>query len=326
MGNRMKRIDRAYPPYEGEEPYLYLCFAEGDREAVFPLLSHLVERGCRIWYSTGATADVNELNRQQARMDRASLVVLYLTDRARNDTNVKNPVLYYQSRGKPVICIDTDDGDTELSVGLTAKTKHLDGRAGRSAEDVEAQLIRTEGFTQELIGEPPRKGSGKLKKIALALSAAALLLVGVMCYGITQLGWFLLPLPQTPEPPKAAPSATLSPTPTYTQEPTPTTTSTPTPTPSPAPTPTEIPDTVFFGEETLMSAVREVAGGLVITEETLANVTTIQLEVLPEDLSELEKLPALEKVIVPQGEAERALELLDKGITVVLSPEGEASP
>ena len=41
----MGRMYRNCPPYEGSDPYLYLCFAEQDREAVFPLLRHLYSRG-----------------------------------------------------------------------------------------------------------------------------------------------------------------------------------------------------------------------------------------------------------------------------------------
>ena len=73
----MKRMDRLCPPYEGNEPYLYFCFADQDREAVFPLLRHLAQRGCRIWYSLGSTPDVGERRWRQERMDHAELIILY---------------------------------------------------------------------------------------------------------------------------------------------------------------------------------------------------------------------------------------------------------
>ena len=170
----MKKIQRGCPPYEGTDPYLYFCFAEKDREAVFPLLEYLYLRGVRIWYSVENTADIRKLNRQQERMNQASLLVIYLTENARNDERVKNSLLYYQ-HGKPVIGIDTDDGDNELAFGMTARAQHVDGRNGRNPEELEADLIRTEGFSQELIGEPINRMKLLMKRVLKYLIAAAVI-------------------------------------------------------------------------------------------------------------------------------------------------------
>ena len=133
----MKKIQRGCPPYEGNEPYLYFCFAEKDRDAVFPLLEHLYLRGVRLWYNVEKTDNIRKLNRQQQRMNQAALLIIYLTENSRNDERVKNSLLFYQN-GKPVIGIDTDDGDNELAFGMTARAQHIDGRKGRSPEELEA--------------------------------------------------------------------------------------------------------------------------------------------------------------------------------------------
>ena len=150
----MRKSFRGCPPYEGEEPYLFLCFSEEDRNAVFPLLERLYSRGCRVWYSLKNTSKQEEMNRQQERIRNAGLAVLFLTDHVRQSRNVKGSLMYYQKQGKPVICIDTDDGDRQLSVGLSTEARHLDGRNGKAAEELGTELIHTEGFTQQLIGDP----------------------------------------------------------------------------------------------------------------------------------------------------------------------------
>jgi len=318
----MSRSFRGCPPYEGSDPYLYLCFAEQDREAVFPLLRHLYSRGCRIWYSLENTADLEKLDRQQERMNGASLVVLYLTDNVREAGNVKNSLLYYQQHGKPVISIDTDDGDNELSVGLTAAAKHIDGRAGRTAEDLETELIRTEGFSQELIGDPPKK-KGVLRKAAAVMLAVALLVAGAAYYGYTALGWFVSGPEQAAatETPEETPE-TKEPEIPVTEEPTEIPTESPTPEPTPAPTPEE----AAFEDQAFAEALRALTPDGFLTEKNLENFTELELARLPEDPAELEKLPNLEKLVLPQREAMKAESLLDTGITIVLRPEGEVSP
>ena len=206
----MKKIQRGCPPYEGNEPYLYFCFAEKDRDAVFPLLEHLYLRGVRIWYNVEKTDNIRKLNRQQERMNQAALLIIYLTENSRNDERVKNSLLFYQN-GKPVIGIDTDDGDNELAFGMTARAQHIDGRKGRSPEELEADLIRTEGFSHELIGEPLNRMKLLLKKAFRVVVAAVLVaLVAVtIIIGRQQWGWF--PPPPTPSP---TPTATPTPSPT----------------------------------------------------------------------------------------------------------------
>ena len=307
---RMSKTERRCPPYEGGDPYLYFCFTEKDREAVFPLLEHMYRRGVRIWYSTETTADIGKLNHQQDRMNKASLLVIYLTENARHDERVKNALLYYQ-HGKPVIGIDTDDGDNELAFGLTAAAKHLDGRIGRNREEMEAELIRTEGFTQELIGEPP-KGRNWMKKATVLILAAALLTAGAAWYGYRYLGWFAVELPQ---PSPGTEEATPIPSPTPTLVPT------PEPTPSPTPEPTAIPDTVFFDDSAFTNAVRKAVPGGVITEESLAEVTVLQLDRLPADLSLLSQVLNLEKLKVPQSEAVKALTQTEGRYVIILAPE-----
>ena len=319
----MDKFRRLCPSYEGSEPYLYLCFAEKDREAVFPLLDYLYLRGCRIWYSPGATADLEELKKQQERMNDASLLVIYLTENARNDERVKNSLLYYQN-GKPVIGIDTDDGDNELAFGLTAAAKHIDGRKGRTAADLEADLIRTDGFTQELIGDPKKRMNKVLKALLVFVVIAALagMVTATVMIGKQRCGWF-----PTPPPPTPTPTATPTPSPTPTPTPTPTPKPSPSPTPTPTPTPSPIPDTVFFGEQWLTDLLRDKVEGVLLTEESLAGITELTLERLPADFTELDKLPNLQTVRMPQGQAAEALALLsERGITLALAPEGEDAP
>ena len=159
---------RHYPPYEGREPYLFLCFSDADAARVKSLLEQLYERGCRVWYSLGKTSDIRERSRRQERMQDASLTVLYLTDHARNDVDVKSAVLFCQAKEQPIICVDTDLKDRGLSMGLTEKVRHISS---------ESELIRTEGFSQELVGPPIVTPGGGQKKVVIILVILAVILI-----------------------------------------------------------------------------------------------------------------------------------------------------
>ena len=179
--NNLMNLYRSYPPYEGEKAYLFLCFSDSDAALVRPFLDVLYRRGCRVWYSLGKTADLSEHSFRQSRMSHAALTVLYLTDQARKDVDVKSEVLFCQAREQPVICLDTDQGDSGLSMGLTDQVHHV--------QDVQ-ELIRTEGFTQELIGSPRAPAKRGLKKAVLVLAVLTICLVAAGFAGWHFFGWF----------------------------------------------------------------------------------------------------------------------------------------
>lgn len=77
-------------------------------------------------------------------------------------------------------------------------------------------------------------------------------------------------------------------------------------------------DTLIFESAQLRGAVRAAVGGGAITEEKAAAVETLRLKAAPEKSGELEKLPSLTRVEIPQSDAADALWLLDEGYTVVL--------
>lgn len=42
-----------FPAYVGREPYIFVSYAHGDSDRVFPDICHLHQKGYRIWYDEG---------------------------------------------------------------------------------------------------------------------------------------------------------------------------------------------------------------------------------------------------------------------------------
>ena len=145
---------RKYPPYEGEEPYIYLAFAEADRGKVWEILRPLLERGCRVWYNQGRADSPEEVVRRQARYRGAALTLLYLTDEACGDHNTKSNVLVNQNDDAPILCLDPDGKDRRLAMGLKENIPHIPLYNLRGEEQLVDAIIHAEGFSQELLGEP----------------------------------------------------------------------------------------------------------------------------------------------------------------------------
>lgn len=167
-------------PYTGSEPFLFLCFSDADEARVQPLLRRLVSRGCRVWYASGRAKTLEEQRDRTERMASADLLILYRTAAFQEDTDKKSALLSCQAHGCPIISIDMEDGGGELSLGLT-KAQHIP--RPKNTADIEETLLRTEGFSQALLGKPQkiqnRPLSGKIA-VVLAVAAALLLAAGIV--------------------------------------------------------------------------------------------------------------------------------------------------
>ena len=173
----MKSLLRSYPPYEGAEPYVYFAFAPADARRAGTLLRLLFSRGFRVWYCLGPAGSAEELLRRQSRAGNAALTMVYLSDDAASEKDLKSAVLVNQREARAILCLDPDGSDRRLAMGLREDVPHLGLYEFRGRAALEAALIRAEGVTQELVGEPVRTGQGSL---AVRLAAVFTLLAAAM--------------------------------------------------------------------------------------------------------------------------------------------------
>jgi len=234
------KLIRKYPPYEGNEPFLFLCFAEKDAEYIEPLLSRLWIRGCKVWYTLGKSEDLEQEKQIQERMKQASLVIAVCSEQFHRDL-AKSRMMVLQSRNVPIISVDREPTDN-LSAGFREGTPHIAAYRQITA-DTEAEVISTEGFSQDLIGTRRVIRKDPMKTVFAFL----LTLTIVAAIGLATL-YFFAPKTESQEP---------------------------------------------------------------------EQISALYLETLPDDPSELEQYPNLEKIIISADQAERAEAYLDRYTVVI---------
>ena len=265
----MKAIEKQYPPYPGNDPYLFLCFSMDSGRKARAFLDRLLVRGVRVWYDTGEVRTRAGREAGDSRMLSASLAVILLDEAFRSDSAAKSRLLACQRANIPIVCLNTDGGDSGLSIGLYAGAEEIRFSRGADAEQLERRLIRSENFSRELIGDPrPAKSAGVRTAVTVMLVLSALLLAAGLFQYFTR----------RPSAVQDALSKDASPEPA---------------------------DPVSFADETVRESVRSSLGGGLLTEERLLQVTVLRLagDTLPADLSDLSSLPSLTTVQLSQSAA-----------------------
>lgn len=175
----MKSWQKKYPPYEGTEPYLYLAFSDADARKVWPVLKVLLERGCRVWYCTGPAGNSQELLHRQERAAGAVWTLLYLSDAMAADKESKSRVMVNQKTQKPITCLDSDGVNRYLAMDIRESTPSIPLYRCKKAEDLDAELIRSEGYSQAFVGTPVKLKDPWLGRLTGLFVLLTLLLAGV---------------------------------------------------------------------------------------------------------------------------------------------------
>lgn len=170
----MSNLNKVYPPYVGDKPYIYLCFSKASKRKVLGLLYRLGLRGVRVWYCEEISSDPEQLKKDEEKAFNAAITVVFLDNAFRKDMSVKNRLLDIQDKGLEILCLNTDGGDGGLSIGLHPSNPEEKLRGLFKNKDAEDAILRTKAFSHELIGEPVESAKYYIKiltKRAVIVSA-----------------------------------------------------------------------------------------------------------------------------------------------------------
>ena len=82
-------MERPFPAYRGDEPYIFVSYAHADDEIVYPEIQWLHDQGFNVWYDEGISPGTvwrNEL------ADGSSLLLYFITPQSIASDNCQREV------------------------------------------------------------------------------------------------------------------------------------------------------------------------------------------------------------------------------------------
>lgn len=113
-------MERPFPAYDGDEPYVFVCYSHDDAEVVYQELTWLRDHGINIWYDEGITPGEEFPERLGSAILGASLVLFYVSPRSVRSRHCRNEVFFSLDRDTPVLAVHLER--TELPPGLALST------------------------------------------------------------------------------------------------------------------------------------------------------------------------------------------------------------
>lgn len=76
----VNHIERPFQAYDGDEPYIFICYKHADSELVYPMIKKFNDAGFNIWYDDGLQFGSNYADLICDKIEGSSLFVICLTE------------------------------------------------------------------------------------------------------------------------------------------------------------------------------------------------------------------------------------------------------
>jgi len=109
-------MERPFPAYKGNEPYVFVCYAHDDADVVYSELMWLRDQGCNIWYDEGITPGEEWNDEIAGRIEGAAHFLYFVTPASVESRHCKGELQFALSHSTRVVCVHLKS--TALPAGL----------------------------------------------------------------------------------------------------------------------------------------------------------------------------------------------------------------
>lgn len=162
-------LNKPFPAYEGNESFVFVCYAHRDSDSVYADLEKLHSDGIHLWYDEGITAGVSWRAEIAAAITGATRFLFYVSEASLNSTHCLREVDYALSHEIEILPVYLDDSTlpAELELALnrvqalfretdTRYIEHLFGGLEENAQLVQLPLSRVSERQNKLSKLPIR--------------------------------------------------------------------------------------------------------------------------------------------------------------------------
>ena len=179
-------MKRPFAAYQGNEPYVFVCYAHEDAEQVYPEIQRLHEGGARIWYDEGVSPGTRWTDELANKLTEASVVLFFCTPQSVKRKHCQNELNFAIDKDRPLLVIQ--DGEVDLPPGMQLQLGSHQSilKHDLSAEQFEAKLTAAinqyvvSGTLSTLAAPKPARSRTRRPLAYVAVVAAAVVLTALL--------------------------------------------------------------------------------------------------------------------------------------------------
>ncbi|MAF08774.1 MAG: hypothetical protein CL389_13105 [Acidiferrobacteraceae bacterium] len=133
-------MERPFPAYQGDEPYIFVSYAHDDAALVYPEITRLRSEGFNIWYDEGISPGSTWRDEVALALTQCRLFLYFISPRSVVSANCLKEVNFCLSRERKVLSVHLEK--TELPMGLELSLSDMQAiiRADHTTPSYERKL------------------------------------------------------------------------------------------------------------------------------------------------------------------------------------------
>lgn len=164
---------RYFKPYEGDKPYIFISYAHADSDAVMSVVTHMHDRGYRIWYDEGIEVGSEWPECIASHLTGAQLVVAFISNSYMRSDNCRREMHYALSKRLRIINVFIENTDMTPGMEMQIGSIFALMRYNMSDEEFYGKLYSAPLLDAELFAEGGAPAEAQLSEPPKAAPAPA---------------------------------------------------------------------------------------------------------------------------------------------------------
>ena len=144
---------RYFKPYEGDKPYIFISYAHADSDAVMSVVTHMHDRGYRIWYDEGIEVGSEWPECIASHLTGAQLVIAFISNSYMRSDNCRREMHYALSKRIRIINVFIENTDMTPGMEMQIGSIFALMRHNMSDEEFYGKLYSAPLLDAELFAE-----------------------------------------------------------------------------------------------------------------------------------------------------------------------------
>jgi TolB-like protein len=182
-------MDRPFPAYIGEKPYVFVSYSHRDSQAVYTELTWLKESGFNVWYDEGIEAGTEWREEIASAVENAKVILFFVTTASARSKNCRREVNFALDQQIPIVAVHLET--TDLSGGLKMTLSEI--------QAILKHEIPTEEYQQKLLSRissylnqettPTASAINKRPTLTMGAAIAIVFTIGVLASGLLSIDY-----------------------------------------------------------------------------------------------------------------------------------------
>ena len=102
-------VQRPFPAYNGDAPYIFVCYAHADADDVYATLTWLRDHGVNIWYDEGISPGTRWSDELAEALNRAAMVLFFCSDNSVASKHCRDEIAFAVDEDKTILVVQQSE-------------------------------------------------------------------------------------------------------------------------------------------------------------------------------------------------------------------------